>query len=74
MKAYPTYKPSPMPWLDKVPEHWGIMPAFSMLREKRHKNIGMIENIVLSLSYGNIVIKPPEKLHGLVPNHLKHIK
>jgi type I restriction enzyme S subunit len=67
MKAYPAYKPSPMPWLDKVPAHWGIMPAFSVLREKRHKNKGMIENTVLSLSYGNIVIKPPEKLHGLVP-------
>jgi type I restriction enzyme S subunit len=37
------------------------------LREKRHKNIGMVENTVLSLSYGNLVIKPPEKLHGLVP-------
>ena len=67
MKTYPAYKDSPAPWLDKVPAHWGIMPAFSVLREKRHKNIGMIENTVLSLSYGNLVIKPPEKLHGLVP-------
>jgi type I restriction enzyme S subunit len=27
----------------------------------------MLENRVLSLSYGRIIIKPPEKLHGLVP-------
>jgi len=27
----------------------------------------MVETTVLSLSYGKIVIKPPEKLHGLVP-------
>ncbi len=27
----------------------------------------MIESTVLSLSYGQIVVKPPEKLHGLVP-------
>jgi type I restriction enzyme S subunit len=27
----------------------------------------MVEDTVLSLSYGRIVIKPPEKLHGLVP-------
>ena len=67
MKAYPAYKPSPAPWLDEVPAHWGIMPAFSVLREKQIKNKGMIENTVLSLSYGKIVIKPPEKLHGLVP-------
>jgi type I restriction enzyme S subunit len=27
----------------------------------------MKEKTVLSLSYGRIVVKPPEKLHGLVP-------
>jgi type I restriction enzyme S subunit len=27
----------------------------------------MVEDTVLSLSYGRIVVKPPEKLHGLVP-------
>ncbi|MBN2465421.1 restriction endonuclease subunit S [candidate division WOR-3 bacterium] len=27
----------------------------------------MLEKTVLSLSYGRIVVKPPEKLHGLVP-------
>jgi type I restriction enzyme S subunit len=31
------------------------------------RNHGMKEKTVLSLSYGRIVIKPAEKLHGLVP-------
>ena len=30
-------------------------------------NKGLTETTVLSLSYGHIVVKPPEKLHGLVP-------
>jgi type I restriction enzyme S subunit len=33
----------------------------------RERNHGMKEKTVLSLSYGRIVIKPAEKLHGLVP-------
>jgi type I restriction enzyme S subunit len=38
-----------------------------VLQQKQVKNRGMIESTVLSLSYGRIVVKPPEKLHGLVP-------
>lgn len=33
----------------------------------KRRNTGMVEETVLSLSYGRIVIKPPEKLTGLVP-------
>lgn len=43
-------------------------PGFAAFREKRVKNTGMREKTVLSLSYGRIVVKPPEKLHGLVPD------
>ena len=43
------------------------MPVLACYREKNTKNIGMAENTVLSLSYGQIIIKPPEKLRGLVP-------
>jgi type I restriction enzyme S subunit len=67
LKPYPAYKDSGVPWLGEIPAHWSISPGFSMFREKKVKNTGMIESQVLSLSYGRIVIKPPEKLHGLVP-------
>jgi type I restriction enzyme S subunit len=26
MKPYPAYKPSDVPWLEKLPEHWGVIP------------------------------------------------
>ena len=43
------------------------MPGSSQFAEKAVRNTGMLENRVLSLSYGRIVVKPAEKLHGLVP-------
>ncbi|MFH1220619.1 MAG: restriction endonuclease subunit S, partial [Candidatus Eisenbacteria bacterium] len=36
-------------------------------REKKVPNMGLKETTVLSLSYGQIVVKPVDKLHGLVP-------
>ncbi len=60
-------KPSGVEWLGDVPEGWEIQPGMVVFSEKNVKNIGLLEKQVLSLSYGEIVIKPEEKLHGLVP-------
>ncbi len=67
LKPYPEYKESGLPWLGGIPRHWDAGPGFAAFREKQVKNTGMREKTVLSLSYGRIVVKPPEKLHGLVP-------
>jgi type I restriction enzyme S subunit len=67
LKPYPAYKTSGVSWLGEVPDHWDSKPGFALFREKQVRNTGMAETQVLSLSYGRIVIKPPEKLHGLVP-------
>jgi type I restriction enzyme, S subunit len=67
LRPYPAYKPTGCDWLGNVPIGWDVAPGLSVLRENYQKNIGLIENRVLSLSYGRIVIKSVEKLHGLVP-------
>ena len=67
LKPYPEYTTPAVTWLEKIPAHWDIEPGFAAFREKQQKNIGMVEDRVLSLSYGRIVIKPTDKLHGLVP-------
>ncbi len=67
LKPYPAYKESGLPWLGKVPAHWELRPAFGVFISNKEKNRGLKEKTVLSLSYGRIVIKPTEKLHGLVP-------
>ena len=67
-KPYLGMKDSGIEWLGKVPEHWKVLPGRACFREKKQPNIGLQEKTVLSLSYGQIVVKPPEKLHGLVPS------
>lgn len=67
LKPYPEYKDSGVPWIGAVPNTWLVKPGLFAYSEKKTKNIGLQETTVLSLSYGRIVIKPPEKLHGLVP-------
>src|SRR5260370_805801 len=67
LKSYSVYKDSGTPWLGDLPGHWQIAPAFAAYTPKLVKNRGMIETTVLSLSYGQIIVKPAEKLHGLVP-------
>ena len=68
LQPYPEYKQSGLPWLGGIPRYWNSGPGFAAFREKQVKNTGMQERTVLSLSYGRIVVKPPEKLHGLVPD------
>ena len=67
LKPYPEYKESGLPWLGQVPRHWEMRPAFGAFVPTHERNLGMKEKTVLSLSYGRIIVKPPEKLHGLVP-------
>ncbi len=67
MQRYQNYKPSGVDWLGKIPSHWEIRPGFTCFKENKDRNKGLVEQTVLSLSYGRIVIKPEEKLTGLVP-------
>lgn len=64
---YEHYKDSGTDWLGEIPSDWEIVPAFKCIKENKVKNIGLIENTVLSLSYGKIIVKPEEKMTGLVP-------
>ena len=68
LKPFPEYEASGLSWLGSIPSHWDTGPGFAAFREKKVKNAGLVEKTVLSLSYCRIVIKPPEKLHGLVPD------
>ncbi len=67
LTPYPEYQDSGVDWLGAIPSHWGVEPLFGEYEERQVKNTGLVEKTVLSLSYGRIIVKPPEKLHGLVP-------
>jgi type I restriction enzyme S subunit len=64
---YPNYKDSGVEWLGQVPEHWGVQPLYSSVVERFEPNIGMIEENLLSLSYGRIVSKDITSNDGLLP-------
>ena len=66
-KVYPEMRSSGIEWLGDIPRHWELVHGRACFRQKRTSNKGLREKTVLSLSYGKIVVKPPEKLHGLVP-------
>ena len=68
LKPYSAYKDSGVEWLGEVPQHWTVLPGRACYVEKKVPNLALKEKNVLSLSYGRIVVKPPEKLHGLVPS------
>lgn len=67
LKPYEEYKESGLPWLGQVPEHWEIRPAVGAFEPIRKRNSGLREKTILSLSYGRIIVKSAENLHGLVP-------
>ncbi len=54
-------------WTSKVPSSWSEMPGLAVLEENRRTNKGLVEDQVLSLSYGKVIVKPVEKQRGLVP-------
>ncbi len=66
LKPYPTMKDSGVEWLGEVPKQWKQLPASHVIRRKNPKYRLQIDT-VLSHSFGKIIIKPPEKLHRLVP-------
>ena len=57
MNKYPKYKPSNIPWLGDVPEHWEVLYLSQTCKEQLIKNTNNAETNVLSLSYGNIIRK-----------------
>lgn len=67
LTSYPSNRESGVAWLGEVPAYWEVKPGRACFFEKKEPNTGLKETTVLSLSFGKIVVKPAEKLHGLVP-------
>ncbi|CAG5072938.1 hypothetical protein DYBT9623_04474 [Dyadobacter sp. CECT 9623] len=66
-EKYSEYKDSAVDWIGHIPAHWKVVPGFTIVQERKEKNIKLREKVVLSLSYGSVIVKSEEKLTGLVP-------
>lgn len=60
-------KDSGVAWIGEIPKEWDILQLSSVVTERKHKNIGMIETNLLSLSYGNVIRKNINTTDGLLP-------
>lgn len=65
--AYPEYKDSEIPWMERIPSSWKLLPFFSRFFERKESNKGMKSTNLLSLSYGRIVRKDIDAVEGLLP-------
>ena len=65
---YPAYKDSGVEWLGEVPRHWEVTTLFGMVVERNESNKGMLEENLLSLSYGRIIQKDITSNDGLLPD------
>lgn len=64
-------KDSGVEWLGEVPKDWEISRFSSIFQENKRKNKGMIENNLLSLSYGSIIEKDINNAKGLMPENFE---
>ena len=54
-------------WIGGIPNRWEVHSLGSQLAANKSSNKGLVESRVLSLSYGRVIVKPLDKLRGLVP-------
>jgi type I restriction enzyme S subunit len=59
-------KETNIPWLGQVPAHWNVNPLFKYVKENKRSNKGMVNENVLTLSYGKIKEKNLDN-GGLMP-------
>lgn len=58
---------SNVPWIQHLPLGWQVAPMFTVVIERSTTNAGMVEDNLLSLSYGKIVKKDITSSEGLLP-------
>ncbi|HCH4701697.1 TPA: restriction endonuclease subunit S [Vibrio parahaemolyticus] len=64
---YPNYVGSDIKWVEAVPEDWKLVPFYTVASESKLSNKGMIEDNLLSLSFGRIKRKSIDTQGGLLP-------
>lgn len=64
---YQHQKPTSVSWVKTIPEDWKELSLIQVATEQQIKNIGLIENNLLSLSYGKIIKKDINTTDGLLP-------
>ena len=67
LDSYPLYKQSGISWYEEIPQRWEVLPLYALAHECSSSNKGMIEDNLLSLSYGKVINKDVNSNEGLLP-------
>jgi type I restriction enzyme S subunit len=67
MKRYSEYTDSGVKWIGEIPSHWKSRFLSQIANEQNLSNKGMINDNLLSLSYGRIIRKSMDSANGLLP-------
>lgn len=67
MQRYESYKPSAIPWIEELPEHWGEEKGKWLHRFRKDLNNRQQCDNVLSLTLRGVVNNDPDDPEGLVP-------
>lgn len=67
LKPYENYKDSGIEWIGKIPRDWNLLPGYTVMKESYELNYGLKNQNLLSLSYGEIILKEIKMARGLVP-------
>ena len=62
-------KDSGIQWVGDIPSHWGVKSAFQLFSQVKNKNEGLVEQNLLSLSYGKIKRRSIDAVGGLLPEN-----
>lgn len=62
-------KDSGIEWIGDIPVRWDIKVAFQLFSQVKNKNEGLVEQNLLSLSYGKIKRKNIDTVGGLLPEN-----
>lgn len=57
-------------WIGEIPEHWEIQRGYNIYKKIKNINSDLKEDNVLSLSYGNIIMRDLSNNKGLIPKTL----
>ncbi|MDE7262948.1 MAG: restriction endonuclease subunit S, partial [Oscillospiraceae bacterium] len=60
-------KDSGVEWIGEIPADWNVTILSALFGERRHKNAGLTERNLLSLSYGKVIKKDIDSNEGLLP-------
>ena len=62
LKQYPKYKDSDLPWIERIPEHWDVLPNRAVFKERNTR--GMDQEDLLSVTIKRGVIRQKELIES----------